>query len=116
MARTAVVPVRLSPEERAHLYALAKLFGLSLSEFIRRAALKRRVGTPAVAEVNRDTYSELCRIGNNLNQMVKVIHAGKSFVADPKLLAELKASVKEVGMQVLGAQNDAAKDAEDLDA
>ena len=67
MARSAVVPIRLTPEERARLYKAAQRVCVSLSEFVRRAALSRRLPPTPVGEVNRETYRELCRIGNNVN-------------------------------------------------
>ena len=110
MARSAVVPIRMTTEERERLKEAAKPFSLSLSEFVRRAALKRRMPVAAVAEVNRETYAQLCRIGNNLNQLVRAVNEGRIAQVDPKMLAELRTVVKEVGLQTLGASDDSEAD------
>lgn len=106
MARSAVVPIRVSPEERLQLYEAAKRFSVSLSEFVRRAALKLRMPEPPVTEVNRETYRELCRIGNNVNQLMRAINEGRVSQVDPNLLGELRALIKEVGLQCLGCVGD----------
>ena len=110
MARSAVVPIRMTTEERERLKEAAKPFGVSLSEFVRRAALKRRMPVAAVAEVNRETYAQLCRVGNNLNQLVRAVNEGRVAQVDPKILAELKQLIKEVGFQTLGVQDDSKAD------
>ena len=105
MVRSAVVPIRFSVEERKALFERAKNFGVSLSEFVRRAALGRRMPPAPPPQINREIYEQLCRIGNNLNQVVRKIHEG-AVSMDLELvgtLSELKAVVKDVGFKVLGA-------------
>ncbi len=105
MARTAVVPVRLTPEERDTLLARAREFRVSLSEWVRRAALARRPPPRPAPEVNLRTYQELARVGNNLNQLVRAIHRGE-VAADSSQLSQLetlRTLLKEIGLQVLGA-------------
>ena len=110
MVRSAVVPVRLTPEERTRLQGAAKPFGVSLSEFVRRCALKRRMPAAAAPEVNRETYAQLCRIGNNLNQLMRAVNEGRASGVDLQMLSELRALVKEVGLQTLGASDDREAD------
>jgi hypothetical protein len=59
-----------------------------------------------VGEVNRETYRELCRVGNNVNQLMRAVHEGKVSGVDPKILEELRVLVKEVGLQCLGVVGD----------
>lgn len=106
VARKAVVPIRYTTEERERLYGAARSVGLSLSEYVRRAALKRPLPKASAPEVNRDTYRELCRIGNNLNQLMRAIHEGRASGVDLAQLTELKTLVKDVGFQTLGASDD----------
>jgi len=107
MARTAVVPVRLTPQERDELRRQAETHHVSLSDYIRRIALKRRMPPGCAPEVNRETYNQLRRVGNNLNQLAHSINSGSNPVGiDPNLLGELRALVKEIGFQVLGASDD----------
>lgn len=107
MARTAVIPVRLTPEERDELRKQAETHHVSLSDYIRRIVLKRRMPLAAAPEVNRETYNQLRRVGNNLNQLAHAMNLGSNPVGiDANLLGELKALVKEIGFQVLGANDD----------
>lgn len=106
MARKAVVPIRYTTEERECLYEAARSVGLSLSEFVRRSALKRPLPKASSPEVNRETYRELCRIGNNLNQLMRAIHEGKVDGLDLAQLSELKALVKNIGLQTIGVSDD----------
>lgn len=106
MARTVVVPVRLSIEERVKLYEAARPFRMSLSGFIRHNALKRRMPTASVGEVNVDTYRELCRVGNNLNQLTRAVNEGRVAGLDVEILHELRGVVKEIGMQAMGVWDD----------
>lgn len=110
MARNVVIPIRLTTEERECLREASKTFRVSLSEFVRRAALKRRMPVVGVGEVNRETYSQLCRIGNNLNQLMRSVNEGRVLAVDLKILSELRALVKEVGFQTLGVQDDSKTD------
>ena len=102
-ARSAVVPVRFTPEERDELQREGAASRLSLSEFIRAAALRRRLPPQAAPEVNRRTYEELARIGNNLNQLARAVHARAVAVIDAALLQQLADAVRRLGLAVLGA-------------
>ena len=102
-ARSAVVPVRFTPGERDGLQRDSTASRVSLSEFIRAAALKRRLPPPAAPEVNRRTYEELARIGNNLNQLVRAVHAKAVAVVDAAILHQLADAVRRLGFEVLGA-------------
>ncbi len=104
-ARTAVVPVRLTPGERDGLQVKAKSSGLSLSEFIRRAALKRRLPPPPVPEINRRAYEELARIGNNLNQLLRAVHSRAVQCVDGELLRQLGEVVCHLALTLLGADD-----------
>jgi len=101
-ARDAVVPVRFTPDERDRLKQSALASKVSLSEFIRRAALKRRLPPPPAPEINLKSYQELALIGNNLNQLVRAIHKGKCRRIDVNLIRELLWLVRETGMQLVG--------------
>ena len=68
--------VRMTVEERAILIGKAEKVGLSSSEFLRRAALSKRITVPPPSGVDFATRNELSRIGVNLNQMAKVLNAG----------------------------------------
>jgi len=75
--RTAKVTVQLAPTERQRLEAAAAREGKALSDYVRQLCL-RRGGRPAVvAGVRRnpdakELADELCRIGNNINQLARI--------------------------------------------
>jgi hypothetical protein len=104
--RDKVIPVRFTALEQNFVKAVSAKFNISLSEFIRRSALQRRMPPQAVAEVNRKTYQELCRIGNNLNQLMRQLNSGTFLVLDKDFFIELKELVKNIGLNVVGAKID----------
>jgi hypothetical protein len=68
-------------------------------------ALSRRLPPKPAPEVNQNTYQELARIGNNLNQFLRALHEGKIPFVNPASLTELmelKRVLKVIGLQVLG--------------
>lgn len=68
--------VRVSPSELAALRERAAAAGLSLSRFVRSAALGLRIRPPMPA-TDLVVASELGRIGNNLNQLTRLAHSGQ---------------------------------------
>lgn len=68
----ALLQVRVRPETKAAIRAKAGRAGLSLSAYVRRAALERDV----VHRFDQAAVYQLQRIGRNLNQAVKVMHQG----------------------------------------
>ena len=105
MARSAVVPIRFTVDERDALLKRARESRLSLSEWVRRAVFSRKLPPQAAPEVNRETYQELARVGNNLNQLVRAIHRGELPQTSLGRLPELeglRVLLKEIGLQVLG--------------
>ncbi|NJL82321.1 MAG: plasmid mobilization relaxosome protein MobC [Chloroflexaceae bacterium] len=76
----------------------AKAAGLKLSEYLRRAGLKKNQ-LRTVPEINRQVYGELGRIGNNLNQLAKaynfVIAQGWGIAINPEKLSQELAALSE---------------------
>ncbi|MBI1358251.1 MAG: hypothetical protein GC160_28280 [Acidobacteria bacterium] len=66
--------VRLTDEERAAIRAAASDAGLGVSEFVRRAALDRRVVVRSQSAYGMALASQLRRIGVNLNQLMPIAH------------------------------------------
>jgi hypothetical protein len=68
-------------------------------------AFSRRLPAKVAPAVNQQTYQELARVGNNLNQLLRAIHEGRVPLMNPGSLLELQAlktTLKEIGLQVLG--------------
>jgi hypothetical protein len=64
--------VRVRPETKAAIRVKAGRAGLSLSAYVRRAALERDV----VHRFDQVAVYQLQRIGRNLNQAVMLMHRG----------------------------------------
>lgn len=93
--RSAQVHLRLTADEAARMRARAEASGLSLSAYIRRSALD---GAPPPAPAAgagelRALYTELRRIGNNLNQIARAMNANGLDGAAP---AAVRASLSEL--------------------
>ncbi|HLG18974.1 MAG TPA: plasmid mobilization relaxosome protein MobC [Bdellovibrionota bacterium] len=101
--RSRVVPIRFTPAELSWLQESSRELRVSVSEYVRRAAFGRKLPLPPVPSVNRETYQELSRIGNNLSQLMRKIHSGMAMPIDPHMLQELRAMVTSIGLQVIGA-------------
>ena len=98
--------LRLSPSERSQMEEKAQQAGLKLSEYLRAAALNKTIRQRAkIPEINRATYVELGRIGNNINQLTKAVHVslkrGGSGNVDPIPLSELSNLIKRMRLEIL---------------
>jgi len=100
--RKCVIPVRFTESERKHLYELGNAHSLSLSSLIRRLSIKKRLPPARAKEVNLKTYQELCRIGSNLNQLVRAVHQWQIPDDYSLQISELKKVIKELAFEVLG--------------
>lgn len=72
--KIARITVRAEPSELAEMRERAIAAGLSVPEFLRRAALGRKIN-PA-ARATAETLRHLSKIGNNLNQLTYAAHTG----------------------------------------
>ncbi|AFZ61144.1 plasmid mobilization relaxosome protein MobC [Anabaena cylindrica FACHB-243] len=108
--RTIRLSVRFAADEYEQLKQKAKEGRVSITEFIRRAAFRRRVvELPPPPELNWKLYTELNAIGVNLNQIATAAtHASKTGQAVnfdveqlENLVESLRTSIKETQMQLL---------------
>lgn len=104
-SKSAVVPVRFTPAERDGLKEEAKAVNLSLSEYIRRTTLERPLPRPRT-EISVDTYRELGRIGNNVNQLAAAanlaVKMGHSPAVTPQQWSELRRLIDRVRLEWIG--------------
>ena len=68
----------LSQEEKAKIQEKANKAGISMSEYIRRCALSRKIPQYGDVAVLREISAELGKIGSNLNQIAHHLNAGGS--------------------------------------
>lgn len=73
--RTRIVPIRFTVQEYQRLTALCQKSGLSVSEVVRSvlSGVELRERPP---DDLRKLYTEINRIGNNINQIARKINAG----------------------------------------
>lgn len=75
--RTEQTNIRLSPVELATIEGKASAAKTSLTEFVRAAALGKRMTVRQAQSTDFETRQELRRIGVNLNQIAKALNAGR---------------------------------------
>lgn len=75
--RTLTIGVRVSAAEYDALRVRAAQMHMSPAQWLREAALSRRLPSPPVAAVNREQYAELARLSANLNQLTRLAKSGR---------------------------------------
>jgi hypothetical protein len=99
------IHIRLTDSDYNQIKARASLVNLSMSDFMRRAALRRTMPRP-LAAFDLKAYQVLCQInaqlktaGNNLNQMAKACNSavalGEPVVVNPGLLERVQQLIRE---------------------
>jgi hypothetical protein len=95
----------LNADERRQIELKARTAGLSLSSFIRRAALGQKVEAPP-GEGSVRRWHELARTTANLNQIAHAINAGRATGIDPIVISELAELVRLLRLELLGSRGD----------
>ena len=83
--KTAVLGLRLTPEDKALMQAKAKEAGHNTNEYVRRAALGLEVRQKLPAELKR----VLLATGNNLNQYLKLAHQNRLHGVDQDAVSRI---------------------------
>jgi hypothetical protein len=97
------VNARLSPSEYALLKDRAAHMGMTPAQWLREAALSRRLPSPPVPAINRSAYAELARLSANLNQLARHANRGESVQLDANLLQKLGLEVRRLRLYLIGA-------------
>lgn len=95
----------LTDDERAAIEIKARAACLPMSTFLRCVALKKKIEQPPT-EISRKQYSELARVGSNLNQIAAAINAGKASGIDVHVIDQLATQVQLLRMQLIGVTGD----------
>lgn len=101
--RTATIGVRVSASEYTALRAKAGQMGLTPAQWLREAALSRRLPSPPVPPINREQYAELARLSANLNQLAHAANSGQHVIVDDALLQRLAGEVRRLRLALIGA-------------
>lgn len=84
--------------EFERLEARAESVGLDLPEFIRRLALNQPFY--AMPAVNRAGLVELSRIGNNINQIARVLKSNPNPIGLIQHLSNIETALEKIGLQL----------------
>jgi len=90
--RSGYIPFKCTEEEKKKIKELAK--PLSVSEYVRRAALNK--GLTIVSKVDKNMLSELSQIGVNINQIARVLNITK----DPCEIKKFKSDLDTITIQL----------------
>lgn len=101
--RASTIGVRVSAEEYAALRAKAEQMGMPPAQWLREAALSRRLPSPPVPPINREQYAELARLAANLNQLTRLANEGRSITVADALLQRLAGEVGRLRLALIGA-------------
>lgn len=99
--------VPVSPSELEELRARSELAHLSLSVYVRRAALGRRLPRP-VPSRNRQAWVELSRLGGNLAQLGHALSSNPHDAIAPAVLWDLVRLTRSVRNALVGENDGAA--------
>jgi hypothetical protein len=102
--RTVTIGVRVSANEYNALRLRALRMCMSPAQWLREAALTRRLPSPPVAAVNRDQYAELARLSANLNQLTRLAHEGERVTIADGLLRRVLDETKRLRLALLGVK------------
>lgn len=100
--RLTTVSTRVSAAELAALQAKAAQMGMKPADWLRHAALSRRLPSTPVPELNRLQYAELARLAANLNQLAKAANREQIVVVSDELLTQVQAEVSRLRLALLG--------------
>ena len=96
------INARLSADEYARVQEKAAAMGMAPAEWLRHAALDRRLPSPPVPAVNVARYGELGRLAGNLNQALRLVHGGQLPAGLQPLLEALAEEVRQLRLELLG--------------
>jgi hypothetical protein len=100
-----VIGVRVSASERATVCERANTMHMKPAEWLRTAALSRRLPRPPVAAINRAQYVELARLSANLNQLTRLANEGQRVTVSSGLLERLS-ETQRLRLALLGIQGE----------
>src|SRR4028119_1766537 len=103
--RTQRFELRMTLGEKESWSASSAAVGLDLSEYIRRC-VERRQMAPIQPEVNRQTMTQLSRIGVNLNQQIRAMNTAIASGQDIPNIEESLAVVEKVYEAVRALQGE----------
>lgn len=74
--RTRVIAFRVTDDEYASIERRAHKADIDIGDFVRHAALRKRITKPQTAPANFEAVDQLRRIGVNFNQIARALNSG----------------------------------------
>lgn len=108
--RATTIGVRVSPSEYALLRLKSESMAMTPAQWLREAALTRRLPSPPVAAINREQYAELGRLAGNLNQLTRLANEGRPVTIADALIQRLTQEVRSLRLALIGAAVDSNVD------
>lgn len=102
--RRSTIGVRVSDREYAALKAKAAQIHMTPAQWLREAALSRRLPAPPVAAINREQYAELAHLAANLNQLAHLANEGRPVTVATRLLDAVSAKTRRLRLALLGIE------------
>ena len=102
--RVTTIGVRVSSDEYAALRQKAAQMGMTPAQWLREAALSRRLPSPPVPPENRERYAELARLAANLNQIAHRANAGHAVTVADAFLRQLIEEVSRLRLALIGEE------------
>lgn len=104
--RTATIGVRVSQPEYHAIKTKAEQMGMPPAQWLRDAALSRRLPSPPVPAINREQYAELARLSANLNQLARLANSGQLVTVTNGLLERMTDEVNRLRLALIGTEKD----------
>lgn len=100
--RYLTIGVRVSAPEFDAIRSKAMHMQMPVAQWLREAALTRRLPSPPVAAINREQYIELARLAANLNQLAHLANQGNPVTVADGLLIRLIGETRRLRLSLLG--------------
>jgi len=100
--RGMTIGVRVTEAEYAVLRAKAEALHITPAQWLRDAALKRRLPSAPAPAINIEEYGKLARLSANLNQLTRLAHEGRPVTINEPMLQQLMEEVAQLRLALLG--------------
>ncbi|MDJ0902870.1 MAG: hypothetical protein QNJ55_29125 [Xenococcus sp. MO_188.B8] len=94
-AKEARIQIRVTTKEKELLQSKAQACEMSLGKFLIAAGLNDE-SIKVIPELNKSLYVELCRQGNNLNQLARLQNTLAASGQDPELYSDDRAILENL--------------------
>lgn len=100
--RDTTIKFRVNSKEMIYLNDLKNKAGIEMGHLIRQELLKSKPRNQTLPTINNEGLLELKRIGNNINQMARILNSQN----DNQTLEQWKLAVKQISRILLGLEGE----------